>query len=161
MGSLMALLLFVILAVCVLAVLLTGADVYKRIVDRDQASYDQRTAFSFLTTKVRQADRMEAVSVRRYEQVSGESTGCDILVIAEDIDGDRYETWIYCYDGYIRELFMAAESALPLEAGDKILEARELRFWWQDTFLCSAITTSDSQTQTLLLKLRSGEEAAP
>ncbi len=125
MGRLMALLLFVIFAVCILAVLLTGADVYKRMVERDRISYNQRTAASFLATKVRQADRMDSIQVLEHE-------GRDVLVIGEDIEGSRYETWIYCYDGYLRELFAAAGSGLDLEAGDKVLEARELRIWWQE-----------------------------
>ena len=86
MGSLMALLLFVIFAVCILAVLLTGADVYKRLVERDRNSYSYRTAASFLTTKVRQADRLDALEVQQHE-------GQDVLVIAEEIEGSRYETW--------------------------------------------------------------------
>lgn len=151
MGSLMALLLFVIFAVCILAVLLTGADVYKRLVERDRNSYSYRTAASFLTTKVRQADRLDALEVQQHE-------GQDVLVIAEEIEGSRYETWIYCYDGFIRELFAAADSGLLLEAGDEVTEAEALEFRWQEGFLEIRITMTDGVVQVLKLKPRSGEE---
>jgi len=160
MGSLMALVVFLIFAVCVLMVLLTGADVYKRLVDRDRASYDQRTAVNYLTTKVRQADLVDMVRIQNSEDR-------DVLVITEEIDGNCYETWIYCYDGYIRELFTAAGSGLPLEAGDKVLEAEQLMFCWEAVpgddaagvpMLKIEIVTADGASQTLMLHLRSGEE---
>ena len=42
MDTLAALLLFGIFAACVLTVLLTGADAYGRITDRDSEAYDRR-----------------------------------------------------------------------------------------------------------------------
>ena len=152
MGSLIAPVLFLIFAVCVLAVLLTGADVYKRLVDRDQTSYDQRTAVSFLATKVRQADSLDMVTVRKYE-------GQDVLVLSEEIDGSRYETWIYCYDGYIRELFAASGAGLPLDAGDKVLAMKALSFAWEeDRVLRADVTALDGTVRSFNLTLRSGEE---
>lgn len=154
MGSLMALVLFVLFAVCVLAVLLTGADVYKRLVERDRNSYDRRTAVSYLTTKVRQADRLESVEIQEFG-------GLETLVLSEKIEGADYATWIYCYDGYIRELFAAADTGLMPDAGDKVLEAQALSFGWEEDFLCVEITAPDGVTQSLKLHLRSGKEVTP
>lgn len=151
----MALVLFLIFSVCILAVLLGGADVYKKLVDRDRASYVQRTAASFLTTKVRQSDSLDMISIRSCE-------GQDVLVISEEIDGSPYETWIYCYDGYARELFTTADSGLPLEAGDKVLELEGLSFRWEgDRSLGVELITPDGAVQSLDLYLRSGKEVRP
>lgn len=109
-------LLFAVFAVCVLSVLLTSADTYQRLTVRDQASYDRRTAAQYIATKVRQADRQGAVSVRAFE-------GCTALVLAEEIDGETYLTRLYHYDGYIRELFSSADAEMLPEDGEKILEA--------------------------------------
>lgn len=57
MGGLLALLLLLVFAVCVLSVLLTGAGTYQTLTRRDQDSYDRRTAAQYLATRVRQADR--------------------------------------------------------------------------------------------------------
>ena len=154
MGSLMALVLFAVFAVCVLTVLLTGADVYKRLVERDRDSYDRRTAVSYLTTRVRQADRLEAVELQEFG-------GVQALVLSEEIEGADYATWIYCYDGYIRELFAAADSGLMPDAGDKVLEAEALSFGWEDDFLCVEVIASDGVPQSLKLHLRSGKEVTP
>ena len=59
--ALVVLLLFGVFAVCVLSVLLTGADAYQRLSERDRVSYDQRTAAQYLSTRVRQADRLGGV----------------------------------------------------------------------------------------------------
>ena len=53
--GLAALLLFGVFAVCVLAVLLTGADAYRRLTQRDQAAYDRRTCEQYLTTRDRKS----------------------------------------------------------------------------------------------------------
>ena len=65
--NLLVLLLFGVFAVCILSVLLTGADVYQRLASRDQRSYGQRTAAQFLTTRVRQADRLGDVRIESFE----------------------------------------------------------------------------------------------
>ena len=67
LSSLLVLLLFAVFAVCILSVLLTSADTYRRLSDRDQGSYDHRTAAQYIVTKIRQADRQDTVSVRAFD----------------------------------------------------------------------------------------------
>ena len=148
----MALVLFGLFAVCVLSVLLTGADVYQRLIIRDRSIYEKRTTAQYLTTKVRQADRDGSLLVSEFD-------GLDALLIREEIEGSVYHTWIYCFDGYIRELFAAADSDLMPEYGEKILEAEELRVWREDSLLKAAITGADGTVQELAWHPRSGREA--
>ena len=42
--AVLVLLLFGVFAVCILSVLLTGADAYRRLAERDEMSYDRRIA---------------------------------------------------------------------------------------------------------------------
>ena len=88
----LVLLVFAVFMVSVLFVLLTGADVVQKLTDRDQKSYQQRTAVQHVTMRVRQADREDMVEVRQID-------GQDVLVLAEIIEGYRYETLVYCADG--------------------------------------------------------------
>ena len=90
--SVLVLLLFGVFAICILFVLLTGADTYRRLSERGGESYDARTAAQYITTRVRQADRENGVMVRTFE-------GCSALVLPQTIDGTVYETRIYYYDG--------------------------------------------------------------
>lgn len=150
----MALMVFGIFALCVLGLLLTGADVYGDLVDRGARYYDCRTAAQYITTRVRQADRAGSVTVEDFG-------GCDALVIGEQIQGEVYLTRVYCYDGYIRELFAAQGGTFSPEDGEKLLEAQQLSLSLASRLLSARITFSDGTAQELSLYLRSEEEAAP
>jgi hypothetical protein len=153
MGTLLALLLFAVFAVCVLSVLLTGTDIYGRLTRRDQASYQSRTAAQYLATRVRQADRQGGVSVGSF----GDG---DALVLEEDVDGERYLTWVYCYDGQLRELLTAEGNTLEPDAGEEILPADGLCLEL-DGSLLTAQVLEDGVWQTVRLSLRSGEGGWP
>ena len=66
-SGIMALLLFVIFAVCVLIVLLNGANVYNHLVKRDKFSYDSRTAAQYFVTRVRQSDNFENIRIEDFD----------------------------------------------------------------------------------------------
>ena len=141
----LALIMFAVFTLCVLLVLLFGAKVYRGLVDRGEVSFESRTAAQYVTTRVRQAER---VSVADFE-------GCQALVIPEEIDGEIYITRVYCYDGYIRELFSGGNAALSPEDGEKILPGESLAFSIEDDLL-----TVHLEGQKLFLHLR-GKEASP
>lgn len=151
--ALLVLVLFGVFAVCILSVLLSGADAYQRLSQRDRHSYDRRTASQYLTTRVRQADRLGDISVRTFE-------GCPALVLTEDIDGEAYETRIYCYGGYIRELFAAEDGEFLPEDGEKVLPAESLLIEEETPGLRLRVLTEDEQWQDVRLYLRSREGAA-
>lgn len=154
--SLAALLLFAVFAVCVLSVLLTGAGVYRRLTERDRAAFDSRTAVRYVTTRVHKADRAEGLALRRFE-------GLDALVLPEQIDGDSYETWIYCYDGQLRELFIRSGTPAQPEDGGAVLEMESLTACWDEA--CAGRLLVELETERgreqLTLYLRCGGEVAP
>lgn len=151
--NLLVLILFGVFAICILSVLLTGAEVYQRLSARDQFSYDRRTAVQYLTTRVHQADRMDDVVVRRFEDQ-------DALVFTEVIEDDTYETLVYCYDGYLRELFVVAGGHFMPEDGEKVLAAQGLSIRQDGQLLNMELTSPSGEVQTLNLYLRSGKGAA-
>ena len=153
MEGLLVLLLFGVFAVSILSVLLSGAGVYRRLVERDDASYDRRTAIHYVATRVRQADRAGSVSVRSFE-------GCPALILSEEIEGEVYETRIYHYDGYLRELFVSAEGDFLPEDGEKVLPSGSFLVAAVEPGLQIRILTEDGCWQELRLALRSGEGAA-
>ena len=153
MDGLLILLLFGVFAVSILAVLLSGAGVYRRLAERDDHSYERRTAVQYVATRVRQADQAGGVSVRTFE-------GCPALILSEEIEGETYETRIYHYDGYIRELFASEEGEFLPEDGEKVLPAGSFLVYWEEPGLQIRILTEDGRWQELRLALRSGEGAA-
>lgn len=151
MDGLLVLLLFGVFALCVLSVLLTGARVYRTLNDRDQTSYDRRTAVQFLATKVRQSPG--AVSVAPFGE--GEA-----LVLEEEIEGETYLTRLYCHDGSLRELFTNAADSFEPQDGEVILPARAMALELEEGLLSVTLTAQDGTLLELNLALRTGEGAA-
>lgn len=151
--SLAALLMFAVFAVCVLFVLLTGAQVYQRLTQREQVSFEKRTAVQYITTRLRQGDIAGAVAVERFGQG-------DALVLTEEVGGTVYETRIYCWDGWLRELYAEAGAGLEPEDGERILEAEGFYAAPGDTEKNSLLIYIDipSGRQEMILHMRSGEE---
>jgi len=152
MGSLLALMVFGVFAACLLFLLLTGADAYQKMRQRDTATYESRTAVQYMTTRVRQADRAESITAEAFD-------GLDALVLLEEIEGETYKTKLYCYDGWLTELYAAACSDLSPADGEKILELKGLELSLQDGFLQAKLTLPDGREEELSLQLRSGREA--
>ena len=151
MGGLLALLLLGVFGTCVLSVLLTGAGAVTRLTERDRGSFARRTAAQYITARVRQA----ASGVEL-----GTFGGGDALLLREEIDGEVYVTRVYCCGGYIRELFAAEDAGMAPEDGEKILEARDLRFSREPGGgITSEITDTDGETVRLFLAVRGGRGA--
>ena len=153
LGFLLVLLVFAVFMVSVLLVLLTGADVVQSITELDQKSYDQRTIIQYISTRVRQADQAGAIFVRTAE------TG-DRLVLQEEIDGLLFETTIYCYDGYLCELFCVNGYDPGPGFGEKILPAERFHVTDNGEYLEMEITFANGEIRSMLLRLRSERSAA-
>ena len=148
--GLLVLLLFSVFAISILSVLLTGADAYKRLADRDNAAYDRRTAEQYVATKVRQT--AGEIAVVSFE-------GVQAIQLSEYIDGETYVTRVYWYDGYIRELFSAEEDALLPEDGEQVFPVEAMTVE-QNGELLRICITDDSRTTEQFLVCRGGEGAA-
>lgn len=144
----LAFLLLGIFALCILGTLMQGVRVYRNLTERGQEAYDQRTAAQYLVTRVRQADRQDAVSVGVFDTV-------DALELTETIDGVEYVTRVYCFDGYIRELFSAASYEFRPADGQCILPAQALELAMEDGLLTAEITEPAGQVVQVSVSLRS------
>lgn len=147
--GLLALLLTLVLASCVVCVLLTGARVYQRLSENSRASYDSRTLTGYLTTRVRQGDVRGGISVEPF----GEG---DSLCFREELESGDYVTRIYCLDGWLYELYCREEDGLEPGDGEPVLPLEGLELSLSDGLL--EITAREGeQSRELRLWLR-GEE---
>lgn len=147
-SAMAALVLLSVFGISILAVLLTGADTYRRLAQRDQLAYDRRTCAQYVATKVRQAPSPSAVALERF----GES---DALVVRHELDGVVYWNRIYCYDGWLMELFAAADGEFAPEDGEKVLPADSLGLTQSGQLLLVEIVHEAEMTQVALY-LREG-----
>ena len=153
LGSVLVLLVFAVFVVSVMLVLLTGADVVQRLKERDDRSYEHRTVIQYLTTRVRQADENGMVSVRDFG-------GQDALVLGQLIEDERYETLVYVYDGYLRELFVEAGLEIDAEFGEMILPVQSATFEDYGACVRANVVMSDGTPRSILLALRAERETA-
>lgn len=150
--DLLALALLGVFAVSLLCVLLTGAQAYQRLNALGQDAYERRTAVQYLNTKVRQSPSAGAVSVQSFGQG-------DALVIRWQVDGVDYLERVYCWDGWLMELFCASDSALTPQDGEKLLPARSLRLEREGALVLAWLGLGEEDLAlTLYLP---GEEACP
>ena len=154
LSGLLALLLFAVFAVCILSVLLAGTQIYQRLTQRDDAAYSHRTAVQYLSTKVRQSDCMGMIHVEDF-------CGADALVLTEELEGEVFQTRIYCHDGWLYELFSPEGlEALP-EDGEPLLPLQSMDLTLSEQLLQFSLTESDGTNTDFRLALRSTQEDLP
>lgn len=147
-----ALLVLAVFAMGILSVLLGGAGIYDRLTRRDQCAFQRRTAAQYLATKVRQSETVPQVR---------EFAGMDALVLSQMIDGKEYLTRIYCCDGWLRELFTAADGEFSAEDGEKILPLAGLSVTTDREILILRLRETDGAETVLHLADRLQRGARP
>lgn len=144
--------LFVVFTLSALVLVILGASVYRQTVSYMDENFTSRTAYSYLTEKVRQNDLYDSVSLGQLEDT-------DALVLTREINNTVYATYLYLHDGSLRELFMRQGSDIgadPLTAGQEILPLTD----WSlemcgDHLLRIELTLEEDNHKELFIALRS------
>ena len=118
------------LALCALFLLLAmgltlmGSGVYRNTVAASDENYTRRTALSYLVNQVRRGDAAGGVAV-------GTLDGIPAVALFED----DYVTYLYCYDGQLRELYTQRDSGLTPADGLEILPLNGLEISLEGSLL--------------------------
>ena len=83
--------------------------------------------------------------------------GTDALVFRED---SEYMTRVYCYEGWLMELYASQELEMKPADGERIMELSGLEMALEDGRLTLTVTGPEGGASSLVLSLRSGEGAA-
>lgn len=152
MNFLFSMLLFLVFILCCIFTILIGSRVYTNIRARNNDAFYSDTALSYLSNKVRQADRSDGIFVE-------EENGQSILLLRSETAGTIYETRIYEKDGTLMELFAEKDSGLTLDAGTPVMECRNVSFTLsaaeRSSLLTIALTQADGSVRTAVFSLRS------
>ena len=108
--------LFCVFAASAFIVVYIGADVYRSTVDNMNIGFNRGTALNFVSTKIRQHDESGNI---RIDTLDGKTA----LVLEQPIGDNIFETWIYHYNGALKELFVNRENTAGLKpgAGDELV----------------------------------------
>lgn len=149
--------LFAIFAICVVSVLFTGAGLYRQQIQRDQNGYNERTVSQYITTRIRQGDKLNSFFIGDLQSKTPAESG-NTFFYRESINGVDYYTCIYCCEGYLYELFTAADAELDPSAGERIAKLQSLSFSSDGRILNVSIVHENGLDQRLSLCLRSLQE---
>lgn len=138
-----ALLVMAVFAVSILLVLLTGAKAYAGLTQDGGLRHGYRTAHQYLATRLRQGD---GVYTEDFEGVTA-------LVFPEEIDGKTYITRIYCYDGWLRELFTAEKGEFSPADGEKVLEMAQFSAIIEETKITLTFSLPDGSGGQVLCSI--------
>ncbi|MEG0806436.1 MAG: DUF4860 domain-containing protein [Lachnospiraceae bacterium] len=156
--SLFVLLLFGIYGALIVILLLLGAGKYKDLVKKNNESYNQRIGVSYIAAKVRHNDTEGGVDVGGF---SHKKDGIETLHLYQSIDREVYDTRIYYYKGYIRELLTLPGVEAAPEDGNPIMQAKALEFSKEEHLLGVRCVDGAGAESTMCLYLRSEEEELP
>ena len=145
---------FFLFALTLVLVILTGAKIYRTTVDAGQHAYEERVTVQYLTARVRRADSLSLMTLEDF-------CSLDALVFHETLDGTDCQTLIYCYDGWLRELFCTDSAAFSPSSGEKVLPLDGISMTKNESLLHITATLPCGNTVSFDLQLRSGMEVTP
>lgn len=126
-----------------------GADVYGKTVSHMETNFNSRTSFAYVTEKIRQSDEHDNISI-------GELDGLPALVITSSTDENNYFTYLYEYEGYLKELMVREDTPLGASAGQNIFEVTDFSLTQvNDNLLSFSISVDDENTCQLFVSIRS------
>ena len=133
---------FFVFTISALTVILLAARIYQSTTDDSQRNYTSGTALSYLTEKLRQNDREDGIFL-------------DVVLRQETADAS-YLTYLYAWDGQLRELYVKEGTTLSPSAGKSILPVKEFSVEETEnqviTFRC---TDTSGETATAVYTIRS------
>ena len=92
-----------------------GYGSFSRMNEFQDECLNTRVAMNYVSMQIRRSDAKDSVRIE-------DSPHGTRLILSEDIEGERYETRIYLYDGYLRESFVPAEAPFNEEHGFEIIQ---------------------------------------
>ncbi|MGN1148543.1 MAG: DUF4860 domain-containing protein [Lachnospiraceae bacterium] len=146
--------LFGVFAASALMLVTIGASVYKQTVADMNNNFTDRTAYSYITEKIRQNDTYDGVDI-------GELDGTPALILTQHIGEAEYCTYLYLHDGYLKELYTRKDSFVGtdiLSAGQNIIELSGFTMEKpKEGLLKLTIDTGNGKPITLYTALRSDQ----
>lgn len=106
--------LLAVFLVAALFVILFGTRIYSKTTTDAEVNYEKRTAYYYLTTKLRSFEAAGAVEVSEHD-------GNAMLVLTEEIAGSPYSTYLYIEDDHLKEITTPEGLEFDYSGGNDIL----------------------------------------
>lgn len=137
--------LFFVFAVSALTVVLLAANVYQSTTTRASDNYTTRTSLSYISEKIHQNDVAGGISIGSFD-------GCESLILKQEYNKESYSTYIYLYDGNLRELFIKDGINATKMDGKIIIAVKSFQMKvLNDNLFQFTATNQDNQTASIIV----------
>ena len=131
-----------------IGLVMMGGSVYRSIIDGSNNNSEIRTTFSYIANQVRRADLDGSVEI-------GEWAGQEALLLNQNLGDWVFITYLYHYDGALRELFVEKGTELDADAGIPIMWLEGMGFRADDQGLITITATfEDGRSEDMQLSTR-------
>jgi hypothetical protein len=120
---------------------------YRNTVDHSTANNEDRVLGAYVRSMIRAEDTSGAMEI-------GEYNGVKTLAMREDLDGETYVTWLYCYDGNMYEWFTSDDGDFRPESGTAICPAQSFEPRLENGLLTVDMTNAKGVRETVRVALR-------
>ena len=107
--------LFFVLTLSAVMVITLAAGIYENTTENSHRNHQSRIALSYISEKIHQNDDNCVISIENFE-------GLEALSFKQTYENSNYTTYIYFYDGSLRELFAREDANISLPDGKMIIE---------------------------------------
>ena len=136
-----------------------GVRAYRSVVNTAEANAQRRASVSYVLSRIQSFDEYGALEIRSAS-IDGAET--DMLVLRETIDGEVYETRLYCADETLREQFVPADIPLTdADDGDRIAGLSALEVEQDGALLTLRFTHMDGTCDVVHAAVHSAGEDTP
>lgn len=143
-------LLLVVFGLGIFMLAATTTTTYSTLVDDKSTTEHLRIASSFITTKVRQNDRVGGLFVISDSEAYG-----DVLLIKESFGEDIYATWIYVSDGVLREATIPLGTTPNDDVSFEIADIDMFSLVYDENWLSFDLAKSDRVLNAVSLSTKS------
>lgn len=146
--------LFLVFTLSVLCFVAFSVKLYKNIVRQSESSMDADIAARYMIEKFRSHDELGNIKIDDFE-------GHDAVRLENLVKDVPYITYIYVYDGYLREIY-APESDLDKygeDSGTEILEIKEMSTEMiSDNLVKFVFVSKDDKISEAVVSIKSEEK---
>ena len=120
---------------------LLGARVYRSITQNQAAHNLSRIAPAYLRSMIRSADEKAAFTIKEIDDNN------DMLIITQTYEDETTNTYIYCYNGLLRECFISTDMGFEIGDGEEVCALDGLRFAQLPGLLHVTLISEDEPTE--------------
>ena len=144
---LVVLCLFIFFTISLSCLLLGSVKKYKSITSKSDKNFHIRTSALYISNKIKFANENENIYIDKFN-------GLDAICFKETIDDVEYVTRIYCYEGYLMELFSEKDNTLEPIAGERITSLKSISIEnIRADLIKVTLESNDGENNTLIVSI--------